>query len=112
MRSPWIVQVRAAKMDMSKRSFLKYATGAAAAYPEIDAVATELLALQAECARLAGLAAIFEFPQLVEPVAKVRGVCVWGGACGCVGGGRGAVCATVGAGQEMSEQRSCYPGWG
>jgi hypothetical protein len=65
--------VRGVKLDMGKKPFLKYATGAAAAYPELDKQAGELLSLQAECGRLSGLAAIFEFPQLVEPVAKVGG---------------------------------------
>jgi dynein heavy chain len=52
------------------RAFFKYATGAAKAYPEIDEVATQVAGLQQECKQLAELAAVFEFPQLVEPAAK------------------------------------------
>ncbi len=65
-------KVRTYKLEFRKRSFFKYATGADAAYPEIDLVASELLALKVECGRFGVLASIFEFPQLVEPINAVR----------------------------------------
>lgn len=64
-------------MDMRKSRFFKYATGAAEAYPEIDKVAKDLLDLRKECERFRELASIFEFPQLVEPVATVGGAAGW-----------------------------------
>jgi dynein heavy chain len=47
--------------------------GADNAYPELDSTAADVLVLRAECNRLKGLASIFEFPQLVEPVSAVSG---------------------------------------
>jgi dynein heavy chain len=44
--------------------------GAAKAYPELDEVAGQLAGMQAELKQLADLAAVFEFPQLVEPAAR------------------------------------------
>jgi hypothetical protein len=44
--SCFLLQVRAYKLEFRKRSFFKYSTGAEAAYPEMDATATDLLALR------------------------------------------------------------------
>ena len=51
-------------MDIRKRSFFKYGTGAEAAYKDLDVVASDLSALRKECDKQYELAAIFEFPQV------------------------------------------------
>lgn len=68
-------KVRNYKLEIRKKPFYKYATGAEQAYPEIDAVATELLALRKECDRLHELASIFEFPQVSGSSCSCSGRC-------------------------------------
>lgn len=61
-------KVRHYKMDFGKRSYYKFGTGYNNAYSELDAVSREVAEIQKECVRLVELAAVFEFPQLVDPV--------------------------------------------
>lgn len=68
-------KVRAYKIDLRKKSFYKYATGAADAYPEIDNAANELNVLVKECDKFKELASFFEFPQVVEPIVTVGVQC-------------------------------------
>lgn len=56
------------KLEMRKKLFWKYETGPDAAYPELDATSTELLALKAERQHWHEMATTFEFPVLVEPI--------------------------------------------
>ena len=58
------VQVRNYKMDIRKRTFFKYATGAEAAYAELDVVSSDLVGLRKECDKHYELAKTFEFPQV------------------------------------------------
>ena len=53
------------KMELRKKSFFAYGTGPSGAYPELDAVSAEIVALRKECANFTDLASIFEFAQMV-----------------------------------------------
>jgi dynein heavy chain, axonemal len=61
-------KVRQYKIQFKHRSFFKYATGYAAAYPELDRVAAELEGLKTELLHFRELANVFEFPQLIETI--------------------------------------------
>ncbi len=65
-------QVQAYRGEFRKKPFYRHNCGFEKAYNELDGVARGLVALQAECKRYQELAYIFEFPQLVDPIAKVR----------------------------------------
>ena len=57
-------QVRNYKLDIRKRTFFKYSTGAEAAYAELDIVSSDLVALRKEGEKHYELAMTFEFPQV------------------------------------------------
>lgn len=61
-------KLRSFKSAFRKRPIYQYATGPEAAYPMMDEASLELVQLSKECTHFEGLAATFEFPQLMTPV--------------------------------------------
>ena len=55
-----------------KRAIFKYATGFAAAYPELDAAALEVTALEEELKDLTNLANMFEFPNMIKELSLIH----------------------------------------
>lgn len=53
-------RVAAARSSLKSRPYLAWATGPAAAYPALDAAATEISKLRKECERFAELARMFD----------------------------------------------------
>ncbi|KAI8464229.1 MAG: flagellar alpha dynein [Monoraphidium minutum] len=63
-------RVAAARASLKARPYLSWATGAAAAYPALDAAAAAVAKLRKECDRFAELARMFELADAVEPISE------------------------------------------
>lgn len=61
-------KLRSFRSAFRKREFYQYATGPEAAYPQMDGAAKEIAEVAKECKHFEGLAAVFEFSQLMEPI--------------------------------------------
>eukprot|EP00891_Asterochloris_glomerata_P001316 jgi/Astpho2/1316/Aster-06188 len=66
----FIKRVADYQKSFHQRSFYKYATGAANAYPAIDQAAKEYEEMGAELQKFTGLANMFDFPEAVQPAAE------------------------------------------
>ena len=68
--SAFTAKVAEYRAAFSKRAFFAYATGFSKAYPELDAAALEVTALEEELKDLTNLANMFEFPNMIKESAE------------------------------------------